>query len=275
MTRKACCLLVGTVAIGLLALLGWLLYPASPGAQAEAPALVPATQSADLSIVSQYVEGPSEIALGQNVPINVKKVLHNLGPYGPVNAQTLKAATAPPGCTITPTSHLQQIFNLQVSVDVAINEPFTIRCDQPSWHTFTFDNVISITTAGVQDPNSSNNTWHSEWTVASVTSADLQLVSQKIIGWPSGDIFASVNVVVTLESEVKNNGPYQPVAADVQGQLAPPTGCTATPNPERRGDKEGPTAVHHSLSHGRSAHLQFLQPYRSQGPPYRRPQPGE
>ena len=231
MTMKACCLLVGTAAMGLLALLGWLLYPASPGAQAETPALVAANGSADIRIVSQWVEGPAEIPLSENVPINVRKVVHNVGPDGPVNAQTLKTATAPPGCTIAPTSHLQQIYNLRVSVDVTINEPFTVRCNNPSWHTFTFDNVLTVTTAGFQDPNPSNNTWHSEWTVAAVTSADLQLVSQKIIGWPSGEIFASVDVVVTLEAEVKNNGPYGPVVADVRGQLAPPTGCTATPNP--------------------------------------------
>jgi hypothetical protein len=230
MTKKVLCILAGTGMAGLLALLGWTLYPTSPAAEAESAALVAANGSADVKIVGQSVQGPTEISLNTDIPINVRKVVHNDGPYEPVDVRTTKTATAPSGCTITPTSHVEDIRNIPVSVDVTINEPFTIRCSGPSWHTFTFNNLLEVTTAGVVDPNPSNNTWHTDWTVAAVTQADLEVVSQTVVGWPA-NILASVNVVVTLKTQVRNNGPYGPVDAEVRGWLSPPSGCTSYPNP--------------------------------------------
>jgi len=251
MTRKAWYALLAAMVVGVAALSGSMLYRANPTAEAQSPTPTP-DPPADLKIVGQYVLGcndlngdticqggepdlpaPTEIPVNQDFPINVRKVIHNNGPYEPVAAVTLKLATAPPDCTITPASHLEEINNMPVSVDLTLREPFTIHCNNPSSHTFAFDNEITVTTPGVTDPDPNNNKWHTDWTVAAVAQADLQIVSQTTVVWPS-KINASQNVPVTVRKTVRNNGPYgpvaAPVAADVQGWLVPPTGCTFQPS---------------------------------------------
>ena len=202
---------------------------------------------ADAAIVAQWVEScddlnhngicepseptlpaPSEIPVSQDVPIVVMKTIHNYGPYGPVDLQTVKDVVAPPDCTVNPYQHVEQIHAVPVSVDISHTEPFTIHCFAPSWHTFTIDNTLSNKDPGITDPNLGNNTRHTDWTVAAVASADLEIVAQRTVVWPS-DIDASEDVVVTLETDVRNNGSYGPVEAKFEGWLEAPTPCTALP----------------------------------------------
>jgi hypothetical protein len=183
---------------------------------------------ADAQIVEQWVEGPAEIPVSEDVPIMVKKTIHNNGPYGPVDLQTVKTAVASPDCEITPDEHVEQIGNIPVSVDVTHNEPFTIHCYKPSEHTFTFDNVLSgPKDPHITDPNSTNNKAHTAWTVTAIATADLEIVAQRTVVWPTR-IKVSEDVVVTLETDVKNNGPDGPVAATFEGWLVAPTPCTVS-----------------------------------------------
>ena len=221
--------------------------PDSSNNSATTDLTVNAWAKADAKIVNQWVEGcddlngnkvcdlgepthpaPSEIPVSQDVPILVKETIHNNGPYGPLELETVGTPTASPDCTITPASHTEQFHNVAVGVDVTHNEPFTIHCNKPSEHTFTFDNVISINEPHITDSNSGNNTAHTAWTVSAIAQADLQVVAQRTVVWPT-DIDVSQNVLVTLETDVKNNGPYGSVEALFEGRLSPPTGCTAVP----------------------------------------------
>jgi len=190
---------------------------------------VTATALADVKIMNQWVEGPAEIPVSEDVPIVVKKTIHNNGLYGPVDLKTVKTAVAPPDCEITPDSHVEQIYSVPVSVDVTHSEPFTIHCHKPSEHTFIFDNVISIKDPHISDPDGGNNTAHTEWTVPAIAQADLEIVDQRTVVWPT-DVDVSENVVVTLETDVKNGGPYGPVEAEFEGWLSPPTECTVVPD---------------------------------------------
>jgi hypothetical protein len=204
---------------------------------------------ADAKITAQWIEGcddldadtvcdfgettypaPSEIPVNQDVPILVKKTIHNNGPYGPVNLQTVKTATASPDCTVTPATHTEDILNVGVGVDVTHTEQFKVRCNKPSQHTFTFDNVISVKTPHVIDPTPGNNTAHTAWTVDAIAQADLQVVAQRTVVWPGpAGIKVSENKLVTLETDVRNNGLYGSVEALFEGWLVAPTPCTAVP----------------------------------------------
>jgi hypothetical protein len=42
---------------------------------------------ADVKIVDQWVDAPAEVAVSENVPITVHKLLHNNGPYGPIEVE--------------------------------------------------------------------------------------------------------------------------------------------------------------------------------------------
>jgi len=196
----------------------------------QGSAIGPATpQTADLKIVSMYLNNPPpSIAMSQDVQIDVVKVIHNNGPYGPVNAQTTKSATAPPNCTVSPTAHVEVISNIPVSVDLTLHEPFVIHCYAPSFHTFSFDNIIEVTTPNVTDPVPGNNSAHTELTVASIGQADVKHVSWAPVNPPS-TIAVSQNVDVTFRKVFHNNGPWGPVDISNDALVWPPAGCTAVP----------------------------------------------
>ncbi|UCH87408.1 MAG: hypothetical protein JSU97_03185 [Dehalococcoidia bacterium] len=223
--------------------------PAPGNNSATSPLSVNAWAEADAKIRAQWVEGcedlngntvcgfgepslpaPLEIPVSEDLPIMVKKTIHNNGTYGPVDLETVKTAVASPDCQVTPGVHVEQIHNVPVSVDVTHTEPFTIHCHKPSEHTFTFDNVISVKDAHVTDPVNGNNTAHTDWTVPAIAQADLKIVDQRIVDWPS-DIDVSENRVVILETDVHNNGPYGPVEAEFEGWLTPPSECTIVSGP--------------------------------------------
>ncbi|NIM52230.1 MAG: hypothetical protein GTO22_23800, partial [Gemmatimonadales bacterium] len=57
---------------------------------------------ADLKILSQgVVDGPSEIAVSEDVPVTLRKTLHNNGPYGPVSVSINARALTSPDCRAT------------------------------------------------------------------------------------------------------------------------------------------------------------------------------
>ena len=123
---------------------------------------------ADLQILGQYVKDPpTQIPVGGDVPIRLRAVIQNGGPFGAVDAWSETTATAPAGCHVTPQIHLQRIVNLPVGLDITLNAPFTIRCDGPGQHTFSFDKAIELDVGmqHVRDPDDTNNTAHTELTV--------------------------------------------------------------------------------------------------------------
>jgi len=224
---------------------------------------------ADLKIVDQYVAcidlnnnghcDPGEpagsdpnltIPVDEDVPIVVQKIIRNKGPYGPVDAETVKTATFVPAlgqswdeCTITPAEHAEQIWDIPVSEggSVIINEPFTIRCDKPSHHEFKFRNKITVKDPHVVDPSCCNSA-DFYWTVAVVAEADLE-IQQEIIGPDKLDV--SSDGAITVKTVVTNNGPY------------------------------GPVAIDYPLQQAFSPYVLLLRQCGGQGPPCRRSQPGE
>jgi hypothetical protein len=70
--------------------------------------------------------------------------VHNNGPYAadPVTVTVTRTATAPADCSISPPTAADQV-ELPHSVDVTVDETFTIQCSKASSHTFSVDNVVS------------------------------------------------------------------------------------------------------------------------------------
>ncbi len=202
-----------------------------------------AAGEADLAILDYYVAcldlngdtacdpdepAPLEIPVSEDVTIITKKLIHNNGPDD-VDAEVTGTATGPPDCEILRPVHVEQIRPVPVSVNLTIKEAFTIHCLQPSEHTFNFDNLIAPKDPLVIDPDPDNNTAHVEWTVAAVGQADLEIVDQRTVVWLT-DVDVSENVVVTLETDVRNNGTYGPVETQFEGWLQAPPHCTVQPS---------------------------------------------
>ena len=187
---------------------------------------VDAIGHSDMKVVAQYVEDPpTEIAPSEDVPILLKKVIHNNGPWGPVEAFTTTTVAAPADCTVDPVVHTQQFHNLPVSVDIIHNEPFTIHCTKLGTYTFTFADTVSLKDPHVHDPVSGNNSWTTPLAVNSVAKADVKIVSVGFVDRPTVLPF-NEDMDITLEKVIHNNGPFNPVNIAINSAAAAPTGCT-------------------------------------------------
>jgi len=114
--------------------------------------------AADLDIVEQeLVDPPAKMKVCQEVDVTLRKILHNSGPYEePVEVSIVTSARPPADCTAVlrdgpPT------LTLPVSVDVVIDEVWTIHCATAGNRVFWFDNSVEVETPGVEDPDLSNN----------------------------------------------------------------------------------------------------------------------
>ena len=199
---------------------------------------------ADVKILSQTIyaedcmsDPPTDIDVSEDVVICVDKVLHNNGPYTPVNVDIAKTASAPAGCTILPLGPPEQVL-LENSTTVSHQEWFTIHCDEASTHgPFTVDNFISIKDPGVTDPDPLNNTasstlWVNAWANANVKIMSHQILDDDCVSPPPASMAVSENVDVCVRKVLHNNGPYGPVTvhvaktayADAGADIDPPSG---------------------------------------------------
>ena len=128
---------------------------ASNNTDAETTSVV---AKADLAIVSfQPVNPPSQILVGKDVTITLRKVITNHGPSAPMDVKLTKTASAP-GATITPASVTELQPALGLGELRTVDEDFTVRCNKASSHTFTFTNEIAPANPADTDPDLSNNT---------------------------------------------------------------------------------------------------------------------
>ena len=187
---------------------------------------VDAIGHADMKVVTQYVENPpAAIALSEDVPIVLKKVIHNDGPYAPVEATTTTTVTAPADCPVNPMVHTQQFYNVPVSVDILHNEPFTIHCSKLGRYTFTFADTVGLKDPHVHDHGPGTNTATTELIVNSVSQADVKIVSASFVD-PPAKVDYGVPTNITLRKVIRNNGPWAPVDIAITATATAPTGCT-------------------------------------------------
>jgi hypothetical protein len=140
-------------------------------------------------------------------------------------------AAAPPDCTVDGLASVS-INNtpvaLPVSVDVVLDQTFTLHCTQPSNHTWTFNDCIDITNTHVRDPNPNNNCASLSLTNPVTADADIKVASMSINGPALTPVNQNFNLGV--QANLHNNGPYGPVNANVTLSLNVPADCTKTPN---------------------------------------------
>jgi hypothetical protein len=181
--------------------------------------------TADVKTITQYVTSPpTDIDVSANVPIDLVTVIHNNGPYGPVDVQVSWTASADPGCEVMPGS-VSQTVSVPVSVDVTLHQAFTVHCSASSTHSFYFGSQATILTEHVADPNSGNQSASTTLTVNAWGQADIAVADLALVGLPA-EIALSQDVPVTLEAVLHNSGPSTPVMAQYQLGLVAPAGCT-------------------------------------------------
>ena len=168
---------------------------------------------ADVAIVSfEVLNPPAEIDVSSQVDIALRKVVTNNGPAPVVDTLVTKTAIAQAGCDVTPTPQSEPVNGLLLGEQREVLETFTIHCSEPSFHTFTFDNVIEVTSPGVTDPDLSNNQSATSLTVASIGRADSTVESIEVdfLGHdlnpesPEMDLVKSDNLTIAVTSTELN-----------------------------------------------------------------------
>ncbi len=113
---------------------------------------------ADLEILSlELVNPPSEILVGEDVNIMLRKMITNRGPSAPIDVAVTQTATAPLDSTVTPVVATSQGMALGLNEAREVLETFTINCGAASRHTFTFANEIQPLDPADTDPDQSDN----------------------------------------------------------------------------------------------------------------------
>ena len=184
---------------------------------------------ADVKKISFAVlQPPTNIDVSADVPVTLRAVVHNNGPYGPVDIMDeILWTAAPADCTFTLDSCATVLQAVPVSVDVPVDCVTTIHCTAPSTHTFNFIDEVMILTEHVADPNLANNTATTSLTVNVLADADVEILDQYFDS-PPAEIDVSQNAVVTLKKVVKNNGTFA-VTVPVTKTATAPADCTITP----------------------------------------------
>ncbi|HUF53518.1 MAG TPA: hypothetical protein VMR52_07065, partial [Dehalococcoidia bacterium] len=201
------------------------------------------TAESDIEIVSQVLRGadcvsdpPAVILANTDNVFCVAKALHNFGPYGPAAVDIFFRGLASADCTIngvappnvaTATRGVQ----LQVSVATVIYEYFTIRCTQPSNHTFQIENITSPHDVHVSDPDADPFVGEYALTghaVAVFAQSDVKITSQSLSG--PATMTPGVPFELTLNKTIHNNGPEGPLAVDITPTVTKPADCTVTPD---------------------------------------------
>ena len=195
--------------------------PQAYGQIAVTPEACPGPR-ADVAITDQaFVTPPTDIIVGVDADVTLRKTLHNNGPAGPVSVDVNTGVTPPANCTAllhsqTPPNPVS--LELDAGADITVDEVWTINCGvEGPGVIFPFTNEITIADPpNATDPDETNNS----------ASTDLPVNVAQFLGsvdcnaqWNSVDALFVLQYALRLKAEsnqcpLVGNTMYLP-AADV------------------------------------------------------------
>jgi hypothetical protein len=189
---------------------------------------VTAWDLADLKKLSLTILDPGAITVGVPFNLTVQSVVHNNGPVA-ADYDDMTTLTLPGDCNTTDPLTQTASGNLATSVQTNIAQVWSVVCNSPSFHDFSADNTLSVTSLHVYDPDGSNNSGSANLTVAATANADVKITAMTVNAPTNADV--NTSFAVTVDETLHNNGPYGPVDVTV---IFTPTGvpadCTITPD---------------------------------------------
>ena len=186
---------------------------------------------ADVKVTSVSVTSAASANIDTAFAVTVNSVIHNNGPFSPVNTDAVLTLNLPPDCSTPIGSIALADVNLQISAAAALPQlTFFVTCTDQSFHDFSATLTMTLDDPNAGDPNPANNTATSgPSTTAVLRTSDLK-VSGLATGVPvSGDTNVPFNV--TVDASLHNNGPDDNAPVDVEVTLALPPDCTTPVNP--------------------------------------------
>jgi len=189
---------------------------------------------ADVKIVSHQLVDPStDIDVSEDVVVTLATVLHDNGPYGPVEVEIQTWATASQDCTVELTEPDVKQVVLPSSVDVVLDEEFIVHCDARSHHVFSFESqIIRIKNPGAVDPDLGNNFASTQLAVDVWAQADLNMLDQYVED-PPAEVPVGQDVPIMVVTVIQNGGPSGPVDAVAETIVTFPNECQARDHTER------------------------------------------
>jgi hypothetical protein len=190
---------------------------------------------ADLEIVSMsLVNPPAEINVNTPVQLTLNTVVRNNGPAAVVDAVLEVLPGADIDCTISP--NVWTFYNqpgLAQGASVSVQTQYTVECNQPSFHSFTFNGYINPANTSVADPDIINNDGFTSVQVGVIAYADLHIADwdfQSLDAAQMADLLIGQDFVFPTTKTVGNNGDtllglyHDPVDAQVQRAIFVPEG---------------------------------------------------
>jgi hypothetical protein len=112
----------------------------------------------DLAITEFEAVGvPAQVLMGDEVTLQLRKLITNAGPTAPATVKLTATATAPAGSSVTPATQVLTEKWLGIGEVREVFETFTLNCGAPGEQTFSFSNTIMGHEDDI-DPNPANDT---------------------------------------------------------------------------------------------------------------------
>jgi hypothetical protein len=182
-----------------------------------------AETTADVAKLSiEVLDPPTTLDALVPVEVNVEVTVENQGPAERVTVEDELVAAAPEDCTI---DQAEQTIEADLRRDVPVTVPFTftIECDRPSEHLFTFHDTLTVTSPDITDPDLTNNELTGELTAPVWAETDLG-VGADLACDPTTQVGEPFNCAVTVT--ITNNG-FDDIDAETITSLALPQDCDA------------------------------------------------
>jgi hypothetical protein len=112
----------------------------------------------DVKLISTHVTAPASATVNTPFNVTIDAVVHNNGPFGPVNTHVTEVLSMPGDCSAAGGPTHVVPMTLPVSLATAVpQQSFTVTCTTASAHNFSATATNAITSGGITDTTSGND----------------------------------------------------------------------------------------------------------------------
>ena len=186
---------------------------------------VTAFDQADLQKSGCTLSSPASVASGTNFTVTSTCTVKNNGPAAADFTDTT-TLSLPADCTLASGANPQtSSATLASGASIAVSAVWTVHCGNPSDHTFTANDTVTVTTLHVKDPNPQNNSGSASSTTAITVTGDPSVSGVTVTSPASANVGQHFTVTVS-ETVAGLNPPFNGTAVFT---LSGPVDCTQVP----------------------------------------------
>jgi hypothetical protein len=184
------------------------------------------TKADAVKVSFDIIEPPAEMRADAATTLRVRAVLENRGPAPIIDVEDVLTASGPADCTFQPASeavHRRLVLGQPAEIIFTV----AVTCTEPSFHPIEFSNALTVTTAGVTDPDQASNHRKTGATIAVIDESDVAI--ENTVLDCATRTYINDQFTCTTTATVTNGGDHGPANADVILGLTGPSDCVLTP----------------------------------------------